>query len=162
MCMKHLIVLSAVFILITSCSEESSLFDPTYFGEGFKGITFTLEGGPEPIKVDPSDWCYYNPGNIDPGGGLPLGFSFGAAFPNPTYLGGYTTVPFTIPQSTAVYIYVINNQYQVVAVLVNEVLNAGSYQIQFDTNSIGATGVYRVVFETENVSCKGDIWIKSK
>ncbi len=164
--MKHLIIFSAVFILVTSCSEESSLFDPTYFGEGFKGITFTLEDGPEPIKEDPSDWCYNFRENLNKIEGetgvedIPLGYSFYPAYPNPVTLGRPTTLGFALPQESNVYLYIINNDYKIIRVLINSVLAAGRYEVMLDTNGIGITGVFRVVFEIENFYCKGDIWLK--
>ncbi|HSW56497.1 MAG TPA: hypothetical protein VLH59_15545 [Ignavibacteriaceae bacterium] len=161
--MRSLIIFSTIVILITSCSDESSLFDPTYFGEGFKGITFTLEGGPEPIKVDPTDWCYFYRENVKPDSIIyPMGYSFGPAYPNPTTLGGSIAIRFSIPETTEVYIYVINYNQKIVAVLVNDVLNAGVYEFMLNTNTIGVTGVYRVIFETPKLFCKGDIWIKGE
>lgn len=159
--MRYILFITAVIILITSCSDESSIFDPTYFGEGFKGITFTGENDPTPFKSDPSDWCSLPPVGIDPDSNIviPITLTFSPAYPNPVKLGNTTTLSFTIPQSTLVYLYIINNNYKILAVLINDVLNAGSYQIQLDTEGIGATGVYRAVFETENIYCKGDIWI---
>jgi len=154
--MRSLIIFSTIVILITSCSDESSLFDPTYFGEGFKGITFTSEYSPEPIKADPTDWCYSKTG-----GGIPLVYTFYPAYPNPVSLGRTTTLGFALPQESNVYLYIINKDYKIIRVLINSVLYAGRYEVNFDTNGIGITGVFRVVFETENFDCKGDIWIRN-
>lgn len=156
MTMRILIIISTVFLLTTSCSDESSIFDPTYFGDGFKGITFTGENDPTPLKGDPSDWCF-----SQRGGGLPLGYIFYPAYPNPVTLGSTTTLGFALPQESIVYLYIINNDYKIIIVLINSVLTAGRYEVMLDTNGIGLSGVFRVVFETENFYCKGDIWIKN-
>lgn len=168
--MKRLIIISAVFLFVNSCSEESTLYDPTYFGDGFKGITFTAEDSPDPLKADPTDWCFGYSNNFfktnddtsvgEVGGITPTGFSFGAAFPNPISLNESTTIPFTLPMSTYVYIYIINKDYKILDVIVNDFKSAGSYQVQLDSRRIGASGVYRVVFQSEYFNCKGDIWIK--
>ena len=169
--MKKIIFNLIILFAVISCSEESSLFDPTYFGDGFKGITFTGEADPTPLKADPTDWCSGSNEILGkPSGALgvdeevpaPMYINFGAAFPNPVKLNSTTTIPFAIPQQRLVNIYVINKEYRVVAVLLNRILEAGSYQITLDTKMIGIAGVYRVVFETENIYCKGDIWIKGE
>ena len=166
---KKLIIISTILLFINSCSEESSMFDPTYFGDGFKGITFTGEADPTPFKGDPTDWCSGANGILgknndtsgtDDGFPIPLYFNFGAAFPNPITINESTTIPFAIPQQMFANIYVINKEYRVVAVLINRMLEPGSYQVELDSKQIGAAGVYRVVFESENIYCKGDIWIK--
>jgi len=168
--MKRLIILSAVFLFINSCSEESTMFDPTYFGDGFKGITFTGEADPTPFKSDPTDWCsfvYYGLPKTE--GGLkvddqdpiiPMGYSFGAAYPNPVIVSGAFNIPFTLPKSTHVYIYVINKDYKIIKVVLNELKEAGTYLVSIHSNSLGPAGVYRVVFESEGIYCKGDIWLK--
>ena len=168
--MKRLIIIAAVFLFINSCSEESMFFDPTYFGDGFKGITFTREDGPESFKGDPTDWCSSVPYSLPKIEGglkvddedpiLPMFFSFGAAYPNPVIVSGAFNIPFTLPRSTHVYIYVINKDYKIINVVLNEWKEAGTYLVSIHSNSLGPAGVYRVVFESEGIYCKGDIWIK--
>lgn len=168
--MKRLIILSAVFLIINSCSEESTFFDPTYFGDGFKGITFTGEGSPEAYKVDPTDWCSSVPYSLSKIEGgpkvddedpiLPLYFSFGPAYPNPVIVSGAFNIHFSLPKSTHVYIYVINKDYKIINVVLNELKSAGTYLVSIHSNSLGPAGVYRVVFESEGIYCKGDIWVK--
>ena len=92
---------------------------------------------------------------------IPMGYSFYPAYPNPVTLGRPTTLGFALPQQSNVYLYIINNDYKIIAVLINSVLTAGRYEVMLDTNGIGITGVFRAVFEIENFYCKGDIWIKS-
>ena len=166
--MKKLLIISAVFLLINSCSEESSMFDPTYFGDGFKGITFTAEDSPYPLKEDPTDWCYGDSNNlfktaddtvIQVGGIPPTGYGFYPAYPNPITINRSTKIRYSLPVSTYVYIYVINKDYKVLAILVNREHSAGSYEVSLNADRIG-TGVYRVIIETEYFNCKGDIWIK--
>lgn len=168
--MKKLVIISTIFLLIISCSEESSLFDPTYFGDGFKGITFTGEADPTPFKGDPTDWCSFVSSGLPKIEGelkvddedpiIPMGFSFGAAYPNPVIVSGAFNIPFTLPKSMHVYIYVINKNYKIIKVLLNELKSAGTYQVSVHSSSLGPAGVYRVVFESEDIYCKGDIWIK--
>ena len=165
--MKRIIIVSAIFLLISSCNDDSTMFDPTYFGDGFKGITFTSEIDPTPLKVDPTDWCYPDLNNyhkiksdsvdVD----LPgiKDFWFGPAYPNPTTLYKSINITFAIPETTFVHIYVINNNYKVIADIVNRQLEAGAHEFAVDTKRIGS-GVFRVVFESANYYCKGDIWIK--
>lgn len=167
--MKRLIIISAAFLFINSCSEESTLFDPTYFGDGFKGITFTAEDSPDILKADPTDWWpggYSILGKTNDTKGIseevpiPLNYNFGAAYPNPVIVSGTFNIPFTLPRDTHVYIYVINKDYKIIAVLVNELKPAGTFLVSIHSNSLGPAGVYRVVFESEGIYCKGDIWIK--
>lgn len=169
-CMKKIFIILLVCFLFISCSEDNSLFDPTYFGDGFKGITFTGEADPTPFKADPSDWCSYYPNNTTNLGGstggvdsspvLPMGYSFGPAYPNPVVVKGSFNIPFNLPSSSHVYIYIINNDYKIVKVLVNGEKSAGTYLVQVSSEDIGPAGIYRVVFETGDIYCKGDIWIK--
>ena len=166
--MKKLILLIFSFILFNSCSSNDSLFDPTYLGEGFKGITFTFDD-PTPYKIDPSDWCYIQRFGKDKGIELvdvedpivPTQYSVFPAYPNPSTLGGTVTLRFNLPEVANVFISVINKDYQVLTVLLNETLNAGVYFVELNTNIIGS-GVYRIVFETVKMECTGDIWIKNK
>lgn len=167
--MKRLILLSAVFLFINSCSEESTLFDPTYFGDGFKGITFTAEDSPDPLKEDPTDWCTSYSNNFNKTMNdtdvtqisdlTPMGFGFYPAYPNPITIEGSTTIRYGLPESTHVYIYVVNSNYNKIAELVNREHTAGVYEVRLNANRIG-TGVYRVIIETDHLYCKGDIWIK--
>ncbi len=168
--MKRLLILSTAFLIINSCSEESTIFDPTYFGDGFKGITFTGEADPTPLKTDPTDWCSSIPFGLPKIDGglkvddedpiLPIYFSFGAAYPNPVIVSGAFNIPFTLPKSTHVYIYVINKDYKIISVVLNELKSAGTHVVSIPSKSLGPAGVYRVVFESEGIYCKGDIWVK--
>jgi hypothetical protein len=168
--MKKIIIIAAIFLLTISCSEENSMFDPTYFGDSFKGITFTGEDDPTPFKGDPTDWCSFVPYGLTKIEGklkvddedpiVPMSYSFGAAYPNPVNVSGTFNIPFALPKSTHVYIYIINKDYKIIKVLLNELKSAGTYLISIHSSSIGPAGVYRVVFESEGIYCKGDIWIK--
>ena len=167
--MKRLIILSAVFLFINSCSDESTMFDPTYFGDGFKGITFTNEDGPDPMKEDPSDWYYtisygqpkgQNTSgiNIDVKG--PLGFRFGPAFPNPSNIDTGFSLGFAISSDKNVKIDIINKNYEIVSVLINDELSAGNYTVHIGNSIIATPGVYRIVMESEGFYSKGDVWVK--
>jgi hypothetical protein len=158
--MKRMILILLAIIFFNSC-EESTFFDPTYFAEGFKGITYTFEDSPEAIKSDPSDWCYgssMNKETIDTVI-LPGYFSFGPAYPNPT--SGSTNIMFTLPVVMGIRIYVINKDYQTIDILVDRVLNAGVYRYEYSTNRL-TPGIYRVVFESDKIYCTGDIWVKRR
>lgn len=168
--MKKIFIIPLICLLFISCSEDSSFFDPTYFGDGFKGITFTGESDPTSFKSDPSDWCSYYPANL-PGSGentnvnennsiLPMGLSFGPAYPNPVTMRGSFSIPFNLPTTSHVYIYIINNDYRIVKVVVNKEKSAGVYIVHVSSDDIGPAGVYRVVLETDNIYCTGDVWIK--
>ena len=165
--MKKIILALTIFLLISSCNNYSTMFDPTYYGDGFKGITFTSEIDPTPLKVDPTDWCYSDSNSLPKVGTdsvdtdiiAPSGFSFGAAYPNPTTLHSSINIRFTIPETTFVHISVINKDYNVVADLINDQLIPGTHLLTFDTKNIGS-GVFRVIFESDKFYCKGDIWIK--
>ena len=165
--MKRLIIISVLFLLFNSCSKDDSMFDPTYFGDGFKGITFTLESGPEPMKADPTDWLYYISYNTHKVNGItktdveikaPNGYMFGPAYPNPTMVGYGFKIRFGVPRASFIYLYLINSDYRVIEVIVNSELEAGMYESHVE--SIGTPGVYRLIMETDGVYSKGDIWIK--
>lgn len=167
--MKRLIIIAVVFLLINSCSDDSSLFDPTYFGDGFKGITFTNEDGPEPKKEDPTDWFYsisYNQPKGQNASGIDVevkginGFRFGPAFPNPSKLDRSFNLRFAIPKDMFVTIYIINKNYEIVTVLVNRELAAGTHEYWVENKILKTPGVYRVIMESEGFYSKGDVWIK--
>ena len=167
--MKRLIIIAVVFLLINSCSEDTSMFDPTYFGDGFKGITFTSENDPTPLKADPTDWYYTisnqtsngdNPSGIDVDVKGIKGFKFGPAFPNPSKLGGSFNLRFAIPNDMFVTIYIINKNYEIVTVLVNRELDAGTYGYWVENKILKTPGVYRVIMEADGFYSKGDVWIK--
>jgi hypothetical protein len=167
--MKKLIILSAVFLLINSCSDDTLMFDPTYFGDGFKGITFTGETDPTPFKADPTDW-YYSISNYQSKGqntsGInidiePLkGYMFAPAYPNPSYFDRGFHIRFAIPNEKYVSIYIVNKNYEVVTVLVNRELETGIYEYYIENKNLKAPAVYRVIMETDGFYSKGDVWIK--
>lgn len=167
--MKRLIIIAVVFLLINSCSDDTSLFDPTYFGDGFKGITFTNEDGPDPLKADPTDWYYsisYNQPKGQNTSGIDVevkgikGFMLAPAFPNPSYFDRGFTVRFAIPNEKYVSIYIINKNYEVVTVVVNSELETGTYECSIENKNLKAPGVYRVIMESDGFYSKGDVWIK--
>jgi hypothetical protein len=159
--MKKLLLSLAIFVLFNTCTEKPGFFDPTYLGEGFKGITFTLED-PTPLGGDMSDWCYsFNiyKGNIEipP----PTKFALYPAYPNPSVLGDTLNIIFSLPARSGANLYIMNKDQQVITVIANETLDVGNYYTGIDVRTIGA-GVYRVVFESGDFYCTGDVWIKSK
>lgn len=167
--MKRLIIFAAVFLLINSCSEDTSMFDPTYFGDGFKGITFTREEDPTPLKADPTDWYYsisYNQHKGQNTSGIDVevkgikGFMFAPAFPNPSNINTGFSISFAIPQDLSVKIYIINKKYEIVSVLINDELPAGRHLLHIGNNIIAVPGVYRVIMESNGFYSKGDVWVK--
>ncbi len=167
--MKRLIIIAVVSFLINSCSDDNPLFDPTYFGDGFKGITFTLENSSTPIKPDPTDW-YYSISYSQPKGqntsGIEIevksirGLMFAPAYPNPSHIDRGFSISFAIPQDMNVKIYIINKNYEIVSVLINDELSAGRHLLYVNNNIIAVPGVYRIIMESEGFYSKGDVWIK--
>jgi hypothetical protein len=145
------------------------MFDPTYFGDGFKGITFTGEDDPTPFKADPTDW-YYSVSNYQPKeqntSGINIeikgvnGYMFAPAYPNPSRFESGFSINFAIPNDMFVTIYIINKNYETVSVLENRELEAGRYLYWFENKNLKTPGVYRVIMETDGFYSKGDVWIK--
>lgn len=94
-------------ILLVNCDEPEGPFDPTYFLDGFKGITFTDEFG-FILKIDPNDWCFpfYDLGSSYT---IPKSFSFYPAYPNPVTSDNSTTFQYSLPKSGYVEIVIKNN-----------------------------------------------------
>jgi hypothetical protein len=149
-------------LLILSCNDSERLFDPTLLSDGFKGITVTRADSPEPLQADPSDWCYSNINLFSKGNTevpVPISFEFGPCYPNPIELNGTTTIRFAIPEPKIVKVYIIDKTQKVLDVLIDEWLQAGSYERHFNTEGL-PKGIYRLIMEVDEYSCKGDLWIK--
>jgi hypothetical protein len=166
--MKKIIILVCLFFLLNSCNNENGPFDPTYFNEGFKGITFTSDDG-SVIKIDPEDWCYTNSDNNkifksdSTIGSIPVrtqGYAFYAAYPNPCPITGSISLKFALPMESQVLVYILNKDREIATILVNERMAAGMYSIKVDAGRLIYPGVYRAVIETGDFKCYGDIWIK--
>lgn len=71
--------------------------------------------------------------------GLPTGFELTQNYPNP--FNPATTIKFSIPQSDVVTIKVYNVLGQEVQTLVNQVMNAGTYEVDFNASHL-SSGVY--------------------
>jgi hypothetical protein len=156
-------VLISCFALLNLSCEKGNLVDLTYFGEGFKGITFTNSGGGlwSYETVDPSDWCVVDmrderEESDDPYADGPLNFSFGPAYPNPCYPS--TIIRIELPKSMHVKLYIIDNNYNIIKNIVDGYHRAGFYQFNIDFEKIPG-GVYRAVIEADNIKCTGDIWV---
>ena len=149
--MPKMLLILLVFVSFSCKSDTFQLFDPTYFGEGFKGITFTNDDG-EILKEDSLDWCSeknYLIGN----------YSFGPAYPNPIIQGDSFNLRFAIPKETFVKIYIINSNYENIQTVINSRKLAGIYSVRINTQKL-IPSIYRVVFISGLFSCSGDIWIK--
>ncbi len=166
--MKRLIIILASLVVIQSCEEEGDFFDPTYFMDGFKGITHTLEDSPQPFGGDPTDWCtdcnnYYLPDtNSDSSESeivSPICFSFEPCYPNPTNVNGYTTLRYSLAAEMNIKIYMIDKHYNVLKVFIDRVHSPGTYEITCDLTGL-APDVYRFIAETEYHFCKGDLLIQ--
>lgn len=73
------------------------------------------------------------------GNEIPLTFALDQNYPNP--FNPSTTIKFAIPQQSNVTLKVYNMLGQEVATLVNEQMNAGSYNVDFDASSL-SSGIY--------------------
>lgn len=159
----YILIICIICLLNLSCADGDDsriLTDPTYLGEGFKGITFTTGSGEywHNGTVDPSDWCEMNmEGEPTPDGmGFYYQFKFGPAGPNPT--DGYGTIRASYPKKMHVKIFIINYKYEVMTVVADREAGPGNYSYQFN-GSEWPGGVYRAVIEADDIKCTGDIWI---
>lgn len=165
--MKRLIIILASLVVIQSCEEEGDFFDPTYFMDGFKGITHTLEDSPQPFGGDPTDWCtecgssnlVLKPDSITHEEPIPICFSFAPCYPNPTNVNGYTTLRYSLAAEMNIKIYMIDKHYNVLKVFIDRVHTPGTYEITCDLEGL-APDVYRFIAETEYHFCKGDLLIQ--
>ena len=168
--MKRIILLFTFGIIFLSCNNNSDYFDPTYFADGFKGITFTGPDSPKPIKEDPTDWLPDKNYGIRSGGGgevsLPQDYIFGPAYPNPVIYGDQFKIDLAIPMTIIINIYAINFQNEVVVNIQHGELSAGFYTFTVETKKFNFPGVYRIILEGQSgasfpaLYCKGDVWIK--
>ncbi|MDD5087233.1 MAG: S8 family serine peptidase [bacterium] len=71
--------------------------------------------------------------------GIPSGYALRANYPNP--FNPTTTIAFDLPQSVRVTLRVFDIQGREAAVLVNDVMSAGSHELTFDASGL-ASGVY--------------------
>ena len=79
--------------------------------------------------------------------GMPIAYNLGQNYPNP--FNPSTTIPYELPKRENVRIDVLDTYGRVVAVLVDEEHNPGSYQVDFSAHSI-ESGVYFCRLATEN------------
>jgi uncharacterized lipoprotein YddW (UPF0748 family) len=77
--------------------------------------------------------------SVTAGGDLPREFALKQNYPNP--FNPYTTIAFSVPQQTSVSLRVYDVLGREVAVLLDEPLQPGNYQVQFDGGTV-ASGVY--------------------
>ena len=165
--MKRLLIIFVPFLLLQSCSSEEGIFDPTYFMDGFKGITFTGPESPESFGGDTTDWCtecgssnlVLKPDSItheEPGVAC---FSFAPCYPNPTNVNGSTKLRYSIAEEMNIKIYMIDKHYNVLKVLVDRVHSSGTYEVTCDLTGL-APDVYRFIAETDIHFCKGDLLIQ--
>lgn len=166
--MKRLIIIFVPFLLLQSCSSEDGIFDPTYFMDGFKGITFTGPDSPEPFGGDATDWCSdcsffplpdANNDSTEIDIVAPVCFSLEPCYPNPTSVNGYTKVRYSIAAAINIKIYLIDKHHTVLKVFIDRVHEAGTYEVTCDLTGL-APDVYRFIAETEHHFCKGDLLIR--
>jgi len=81
------------------------------------------------------------------GAPVPEGFGLSQNYPNP--FNPVTSIPFSLPQSSHVKLEVVNILGQSVEVLVNEVLDAGTHDVQFDGDGY-ASGIYFYRLSTDS------------
>jgi len=83
---------------------------------------------------------YGNPsGIINEGGNVPESFSLSQNYPNP--FNPSTTIKFAIPKSGNVTLAVYNSLGREVETLVNEFMNAGTYEVSYDASKL-TSGIY--------------------
>lgn len=169
------------------CGKEK-LLDPTIFNPGFKGITFTDSRdnfiGP---TIDADDWHwdsywpyerligpYPNPPEYSSSDTLevplPTDFFIAAAYPNPTE--DSVTISYGLPIDSWVFMAIIDDELNIVAVFVYGTQPAGYRQIRWDLRGYWGDrvygGVYRCIFKVEArhkgerrcFRSHGDIWVK--
>jgi hypothetical protein len=150
--------------ILVSCSEDNRPLGPTVH---YRGITVTNEDSPVPISIDPEDWCFkvgipQSQGDSIPSDVLPSQYSLGPAYPNPA--SAIVTIPFGLPISSHVTIYILLAPGVVVREIVDEPLNAGMHVADWPLDNQDGEplprGIYRCVIEAGDFSCFGDIQIK--
>lgn len=99
----------------------------------------TIFAGAENVAPGVHEYSFPLVGIKDPGGNIPKEFALHQNYPNP--FNPTTYINYDIPKISNVTITVFDIRGREVAVLVNEVKQAGSYNISFNASSL-ASGVY--------------------
>ena len=113
-----------------------------------------------------SDEGFYNIhiSSPEPTPTIPIVYAFGPAYPNPVHRLGVISVTFSLPKSEFGKIYVLNEDYTEVNLLISKKFEAGIHKVEWNlTNNAGQEifpGVYRMIFESDTFYCQGDIWVK--
>ncbi len=107
---------------------------------------YSLNGG---VALFASRLCETTIGIQNTNNSVPKSYSLAQNYPNP--FNPSTTINFSIPKSGIVKLVVYDIAGKVVSVLVNEQLNTGSYQYDFNASNI-SSGVYFYRLETDGFS----------
>ncbi|MBU1699245.1 MAG: T9SS type A sorting domain-containing protein [Candidatus Eisenbacteria bacterium] len=150
-------------------SVDPSWFEPHeaffHFKHTFTGITW-MGSACEPLGInDPTDWICYGQGltgkdTSDP----PTSYELLPACPNPVESDGVVQIRFDVPESSEVWILVIDIEGNVVRTLVDGNFDAGHYSVHWDLlDGVGLPvplGIYHVLWDKGWVLiCSGDIQI---
>ena len=164
--MKYLSLILFIYFFTGCTSESNEFFDPTYWSDHYKGITFTDKFGLI-LKNDPNDWCveYGDPidsSQIRPNVGT---YTFIPAYPNPVNRNtDVLNIGFYTGEVSVIKIYISDIEYSIVKVIVDSTFNRGLYIIHWNLeDSLGRKvpgGIYRCFMKAADFSCHGDIWIK--
>ncbi len=106
-----------------------------FYLAGYQGTTSSANGQSSKVTLTATE----STTGVQSSNASPADFSLFQNYPNP--FNPMTTIRFEIPQASVVRLSVLNLIGQEVSLVINEMKEAGSYQIQFDGNSI-ASGVY--------------------
>ncbi|MBT8380015.1 MAG: T9SS type A sorting domain-containing protein, partial [Ignavibacteria bacterium] len=139
----------------TIWSQSLQISDPTGDATGLQkpevgslgtGATIIAYAGPNASGVyfDREDWV--NNTNST-GNKLPDSYALSQNYPNP--FNPSTTIQFSVPELSNVNIKVYNLIGQEIAVLVNEQLQSGNYEVRFNAANM-PSGVYFYRFQTDN------------
>ena len=161
-----------VCLLCLSCDAMTNLTEiqgdssNTTPNSNFENITEMDENGNPLGNIDEDDWnCYGPSGMASP--------NISAAYPNP--FNNSISFTFTLFKSEFVNIIILDKDFEVYEILLNDVINSGTYSFTWtpitvpESNGISIyigpeptpLGYYRIQVNTTNFECYGDIHYSS-
>ncbi len=167
----HFGTLAIILLALLSCSNKG-VVDPTYFSEGFKGITYMDKAGNPIGPKDPTDWGFGGDLAYPQGNNWYYDYSkwwygpafYARAFPNPT--SDSIILQFDMKSQMNYDIQIVDSQHRVVAQFSDTVY----YRLLIFWQPIDLQGIklpygiYRVYykFHDDLISGFGDIWFTDK